>query len=158
MAASAQTGVYAEFTAGLENGVASRLYGPTIGLYHDDGFGLIALGLDVRGSFLRSRQGGNVTESLNTVQGGVRLAITPHVLPIKPYGEALVGYASLSTGGGVARLSGGHLGYQGLAGVDLTFLPRIDWRVVEFSYQGFTGLGQEFFPKTLSTGLVLRLP
>jgi hypothetical protein len=48
--------------------------------------------------------------------------------------------------------------YQLLAGVDFTIFPRIDWRIVEFSYGGFTGLEDDFHPKTLSMGFVVRLP
>ncbi len=157
--ASAQTGVYAEFTGGK---VADTpwTYGPTVGLYHDNGFGPIALGLDVRGSFLRrgDTNGAGSSQSLNTIEGGVRLAVTPHVLPIKPYAEALAGYGGLTTGQGTARTSASHLTYQFLGGLDFTFFPRLDWRVVEFSYGRLSGLGDSYAPKTLSTGLVLRLP
>lgn len=159
--ALAQTGVYAEFTGGKISAANTPwMYGPTIGLYHDNGFGPIALGLDVRGSFLRrgDTNGAGSSQSLNTLEGGVRLAVTPHVLPIKPYVEALGGYGGLTTGQGTARTSASHFTYQFLGGVDLTFFPRLDWRVVEFSYGRLTGLGDSYAPKTLSTGLVLRLP
>ena len=159
--ALAQTGVYAEFTGGKISAANTPwMYGPTIGLYHDNGFGPIALGLDVRGSFLRrgDTNGAGSSQSLNTLEGGVRLAVTPHVLPIKPYVEALGGYGGLTTGQGTARTSASHFTYQFLGGVDLTFFPRLDWRVVEFSYGRLTGLGDTYAPKTLSTGLVLRLP
>lgn len=159
--ALAQTGVYAEFTGGKISAANTPwMYGPTIGLYHDNGFGPIALGLDVRGSFLRrgDTNGAGSSQSLNTLEGGVRLAATPHVLPIKPYVEALGGYGGLTTGQGTARTSASHFTYQFLGGVDLTFFPRLDWRVVEFSYGRLTGLGDTYAPKTLSTGLVLRLP
>ena len=156
-----QTGVYGEFTGGkVPSANTPYMYGPTVGLYHDNGLGLIALGLDVRGSFLRrgDTNGANTSESLNTIEGGVRLAVTPHVLPIKPYVEALAGYGSLTAGQGAVRTSASHGAYQFLGGVDLTFFPRLDWRVVEFSYGRLSGLGDTFAPKTLSTGLVLRLP
>ncbi len=161
VAACAQTGVYGEFTAGKVSAANSTwMYGPTVGLYHDDGFGLFALGLDVRGSFLRrgDTHGADSNQSLNTLEGGVRFAVTPHVLPIKPYAEALVGYGGLTTGVGTARTSSSHATYQFLGGLDFTFFPRLDWRVVEFSYGRLTGLGDAYAPKTLSTGLVLRLP
>ena len=136
------------------------MYGPTVGLYHDNGLGLIALGYDVRGSFLRrgNTNGAGSNESLNTLEVGVRAALTPHVLPIKPYVEALGGYGGLTVGQGAARESASHAAYQFLGGVDLTFFPRLDWRVVEFSYGRLSGLGSTYAPKTLSTGLVFRLP
>ena len=157
----AQTAIYGEFTAGEIPAANSQwMFGPTVGLYHDNGFGLLALGYDVRGSFLRrgNSSGAASNESLNLLEGGVRAAITPHVLPIKPYVEALGGYGGLTTGQGATRQSGSHATYQFLGGVDLTFFPRLDWRVVEFSYGRLSGLGDTYAPKTLSTGLVLRLP
>ena len=161
LGAKAQTGVYGEFTAGkIPAANTAWMYGPTVGLYHDDGFGLFALGLDVRGSFLRSgdTNGAGSSQSLNTVEGGVRFAVTPHVLPIKPYAEALGGYGGLTTGQGTSRTSASHAAYQFLGGLDFTFFPRLDWRVVEFSYGRLTGLGSAYAPKTVSTGLVFRLP
>lgn len=160
-AARAQTGIYAEFTGGkVPSANTPWMYGPTVGLYHDNGFGPIALGLDVRGSFLRrgDTNGADTNQSLNTLEGGVRLAITPHVLPFKPYVEALGGYGGLTTGQGTLRTSASHLTYQFLGGLDFTFFPRLDWRVAEFSYGRLSGLSGSYAPKTLSTGLVLRLP
>ncbi len=156
-----QTAIYAEFTGGkISAANTDWMYGPTIGLYHDNGLGLIALGYDVRGSFLRrgDTHGSDSNESLNSLEGGVRAAVTPHVLPIKPYVEALVGYGGLTTGQGVTRESASHAAYQFLGGVDLTFFPRLDWRVAEFSYGRLSGLGDTYAPKTISTGLVFRLP
>ena len=160
-AAVAQTAIYAEFTGGKISAANTPwLYGPTVGLYHDNGFGLLALGYDVRGSFLRrgDTSGADSNASLNSLELGVRAAVTPHVLPIKPYAEALVGYAGLTVGQGGSRESASHAAYQFLGGVDFTFLPRLDWRVVEFSYGRLSGLGDTYAPKTLSTGLVFRLP
>ena len=161
MRAPAQTGVYGEFTAGKINAAHTDwMYGPTIGLYHDNGLGLVAYGYDVRGSFLRrgDTNGAGSNEGLTTIEGGLRFAVTPHVLPVKPYVEALGGYGSLTAGQGVARTSASHFTYQFLGGVDFTFFPRLDWRVAEFSYGGLSGLGSSYDPKTLSTGLVFRLP
>lgn len=159
--AGAQTAIYGEFTAGkIPAANTAWMVGPTIGLYHDNGLGLVAYGYDVRGSFLRrgDTNGSDSNESLTTLEGGVRFAVTPHVLPVKPYVEALGGYGSLTSGQGVARTSASHLTYQFLGGVDFTFFPRLDWRVVEFSYGGLSGLGSSYDPKTVSTGLVFRLP
>ena len=160
-AAAAQTAVYAEFTGGKVSAAgAPWMFGPTIGLYHDNGFGLLALGYDVRGSFLRrgDTNGNDSNASLNTLELGVRAAITPHVLPLKPYVEALVGYGGLTVGQGATRESASHATYEFLGGVDYTFFPRLDWRAVEFSYGRLSGLGDTYAPKTLSTGLVFRLP
>lgn len=156
-----QTAIYGEFTGGKVSAAHTDwMYGPTVGLYHDNGLGLIALGYDVRGSFLRrgNQNGSDTNESLNTLEVGGRLAVTPHVLPIKPYVEALAGYGGLTVGQGATRESASHATYQFLGGVDFTFFPRLDWRVVEFSYGRLSGLGDTYAPKTISTGLVFRLP
>lgn len=159
--AKAQTAIYGEFTgAKISSSSAAWMYGPTIGLYHDSGHGLVATGLDVRGTFAGrgDTNGKGSSQSLNTLLGGVRLAITPRVLPIKPYGEVLGGIGHLKTGQGSSRTSSTKFAYQFVAGVDFTMLPRVDWRVVEFSYGRLAGLGDSFAPKTLSTGIVFRLP
>jgi hypothetical protein len=159
-AAQAQTAVYGEFTAAKSAPNASWMYGPTIGLYHDSGHGLFATGLDIRGTFAGrgDTNGSGSSQTLDTLEGGVRLAVTPHVLPIKPYAEVLGGLGHLKTGQGSARTSSTKFAYQFLGGLDFTFFPRVDWRVVEFSYGRLAGLGDSFAPKTLSTGLVFRLP
>lgn len=160
-AARAQTAVYGEFTAAkVSSSSAPWMYGPTIGLYHDSGHGLLATGLDVRGTFAGrgDTKGSNSSQTLNTLMGGVRLAVTPRVLPIKPYGEVLGGLGHLKTGQGSARTSSTKFAYQFIAGLDVTVLPRVDWRVVEFSYGRLAGLGDSFAPKTLSMGVVFRLP
>lgn len=159
--ASAQTAIYGEFTGGKVPAANTALmFGPTVGFYHDNGLGLIALGYDVRGTFLRrgDTHGRDSNQSLNLIDVGVRLAVTPHVLPIKPYVEALGGYGGLTGGQGAARQDGSHVNYELLGGVDLTFFPRLDWRVVEFSYTRLSGVPDAFAPKALSTGLVFRLP
>jgi hypothetical protein len=49
--------------------------------------------------------------------------------------------------------------YQLLGGLDITVLPRIDWRIVEYSYGGFSVPNSaDYHPRTFTTGLVLRLP
>ena len=159
-AAQAQTAIYGEFSAAKSAPNASWMYGPTVGLYHDSGHGFFATGLDVRGTFAGrgDTNGSNTSQTLDTVMGGVRLAITPHLLPIKPYAEALGGLGHLKSGEGSERTSSTKFAYQFLGGVDFTFFPRLDWRVVEFSYGRLAGLDGSLAPKTLSTGLVLRLP
>lgn len=160
-AAQAQTAIYGEFTGAKTSAAHTAwMYGPTVGLYHDSGHGLLATGLDIRGTFAGrgDTNGADSSQTLDTLLGGVRLAVTPHVLPIKPYGEVLGGLGHLKTGQGSARTSSTKFAYQFLGGLDLTILPRVDWRVVEFSYGRLAGLGDSFAPKTLSTGIVLRLP
>jgi hypothetical protein len=84
--------------------------------------------------------------------------VHPHLIPVKPYAEVLIGAGQVEYGQGTAHTDSTKFAYQLLGGVDMTILPRIDWRVAEFSFGGFSALGDSFHPKTLSTGVVFRLP
>jgi hypothetical protein len=160
-AAWGQAAVYGQLTAAKMSAANTAwMYGPTVGLYYDYGHGVIATGFDVRGTFLGrgNTTGAGSDESFKAGLVGVRAAVTPHVLPFKPYAEALGGFGSLTAGQGASRTSATHFTYQFLGGLDFTFFPRVDWRVVEFSYGRLSGVGDSFAPKSLSTGLVFRLP
>ena len=55
--AGAQTGIYGEFTAGkISAPNTAWMYGPTVGLYHDDGLGLVAVGLGRPGIVFAARR------------------------------------------------------------------------------------------------------
>lgn len=162
--AKAQLGVYANFTAAKVDGSNSDwIYGPGFGGYLDHGhFVFLSTGVDVRGEILGT---GNSTK-FDAGYIGPRLAFRPHVLPIKPYVEGLVGVAyaqvpttsdpnAVQTGG---TTSATKFSYQFVGGVDYTLVPRIDWRVAEFSYGGLSILDGSIHPKTISTGIVVRLP
>jgi hypothetical protein len=153
--AHAQLGIYGEFSAANLNVPATGwIYGTTFGAYFDKGHLLfLGTGLDIRGSFLER---GSTT--LNSGLIGPRLVFRPHVLPIQPYVEALGGFGHASLYEGPDQMTVNKFEYQFLGGLDLTILPRIDWRVLEFSYGGLSGLGTSFSPKTVSTGVVVRLP
>jgi hypothetical protein len=151
ISAHAQTGIYALGTgARLGGAYDETIYGGTVGVYFDEWhFGLISLGIDGRGQYM-SNGGTKLTGGV----AGPRVAITPHVLPLKPYVEGVVGAGYVEAGGG----SSTNVEYSLLGGLDFTFFPHVDWRVVEFSYGGFSFLDGTLHPKTLSTGLVFRLP
>ncbi len=152
--AEAQIGLYAEFSSAKANVPnSSWIYGPTFGAYLDRGFGLVSAGLDARGAILGS---GNNTLDSGLI--GPRLVFTPHVLPIMPYIEGLIGVGQAGYYEGGVPTTVTKLQYQFLGGVDWTILPRLDWRIAEFSYGGLSGLGSSFNPKTISTGIVVRLP
>jgi hypothetical protein len=161
--AGAQVGIYGTFT-GANLGLANTpwLYGGTVGVYRNQGYGLISAGVDLRGTFLRralNPGAGSLTDqTLKSGLGGVRVAVTPHVLPIKPYVEGLVGVGHFEVGEGSARSVSTSFEYEVLGGLDFTFFPRLDWRVVEFGYGRLAGNGATLSPKMLSTGLVFRLP
>src|SRR5664279_2740140 len=89
ISAHAQTGIYALATGARLGGLYDEtIYGPTVGVYFDEWHaGLVSLGIDARGQFLG---GGGSTRLIGGV-AGPRVAFTPHVLPIKPYVEGVVG-------------------------------------------------------------------
>lgn len=156
IAATAQIGLYGQFSASKLNAPDTGwIYGPTIGVYFaSQHFAFLSTGLDVRGSLL-----GDADHTvLNSALGGVRLGFKPHVIPIQPYVEGLAGVGYIEAGQGLAYIAETKFEYQLLGGLDLTVLPRIDWRLVEFSYGKLSGLDSDFDPKTISMGIVVRLP
>ncbi len=151
-AAHAQIGVYANFSAAKLNlGNTDWVYGPGFGGYIDHGHLIfLSTGIDARGVILGSGQ----STQFDAGYIGPRVAFRPHVLPIKPYVEALAGVGRLSSGAtDTTKFS-----YQFVGGVDYTLIPRIDWRVAEFSYGGLSIFDTSLHPKTISTGIVIRLP
>lgn len=150
----AQLGLYGSFTTAKLNVTSydNWIYGGTFGAYLASGrLALLSAGVDLRASFLTSSSTKFTSGAI-----GPRLSLNLHVLPIHPYveGTAGVGDATFEPSGGTTKFE-----YQFLGGVDYTILPRIDWRVAEFSYGGLSGLnGSSFHPKSISTGIVLRLP
>lgn len=153
--ASAQIGVYGTFSASnfnLPN--TGWRYGSTFGAYDNRWkIPFFALGLDGRGVVVGS--GNNKSESGLV---GPRIVFQPHILPIMPYVEALAGVGHVDIGQGSAQNSATKFEYNFVGGADLTIFPRFDWRVVEFSYGGLSGFSGSYNPKTLSTGIVFRLP
>ncbi|HEV2464154.1 MAG TPA: hypothetical protein VGT04_10135 [Acidobacteriaceae bacterium] len=151
----AQTGVYAMFSASdFQTPNVSRQYGPTFGVYHDMwSLPVVHAGVDLRATLL-----GSGSTKAYTGMIGPKLQLHPHVLPLMPYVEGLVGAGDVQVGEGVAVIDKTAIAYEGVAGVDWTILPRIDWRVVEFAAGGFSSLNASVSPRTLSTGLVVRLP
>jgi hypothetical protein len=152
LAAPAQTGVYVAFSASdIQVPNVGWQYGPTFGIYHDAWhFPLVRIGVDARATLL-----GSGAVDMGFI--GPRLELHPHVLPITPYVEGLVGVGHVSLGGG-APIDQTAFDYEGVVGADWTILPRLDWRVAEFSCGGFTGVTDNPSPRTISTGLVVRLP
>ncbi len=153
-AARAQIALYGNFEATNLNGAqfnanntSSWVTGGTFGLYDDFySFGPVKFGTDVRGSVLSSD-----SKSLNKILVGVRLAVKPPVLPIKPYVQLNGGVASLSQG---SYKPGYKLAYEVNGGVDLTFLPHVDWRMVEVGGGEISDVaGSQFH---VATGLVFR--
>jgi hypothetical protein len=149
--ASAQLAVYAGFSGAKVAGASSDwAYGPLVGIYKQSGYlaSTVNIGGDLRGSFI-SRNGFNYY----TGAAGPRVAFKLPVLPLRPYMEGLVGVASYNTGNGTDSTT--HFNYQVVGGLDLTLVPKFDWRVIEFDYSAASG--QNVNAKILTTGLVLRI-
>jgi len=152
--ASAQAGAYVLFTgANLDPaGTAStRIYGPTFGLYANFSTPVVKFGGDVRASLLN----GSGTRNYYAVTGP-RLEVDLPAISINLYGEALAGGGdSISTAYPNPTL---HIDYDLLLGVDRPLNKLLSWRLLEFSYtHNIYGAG-ELVTKSLSTGLVLRVP
>jgi len=153
--ARAQTGIYASFSSSDFNTPnVGRQNGATFGLYHD-AFHLpfIRIGLDARATLL-----GSDSTSVYAGYIGPHIQLHPHVIPFMPYVEGLVGAGHVDVGQGVAADDKTAFAYEGVVGLDWTLLPHFDWRVLEYSFGSFSGLNAPVSPRTLSTGVVLRLP
>jgi len=148
----AQIGVYAGFSGAPVGGAIGTnwAYGPLVGIYKQSGYAanLVSVGADLRASFL-TRNGFHYY----TGAVGPRIAFKAPVLPFRPYLEGLVGVGNVQNGSGAG--SSTNLNYQVVGGLDTTIFPRLDWRVVEFSYSAVTS--QSVNAKILTTGLVLRI-
>ena len=149
--ASAQLAVYAGFSGARTNGGSTEwVYGPLVGLYKQSGHlaSTINIGGDLRGSFI-GRNGFHYY----TGAVGPRIAFKAPIIPLRPYVEGLVGVASYNAGSGTNSTT--HFDYQAIGGLDLTFFPHVDWRVIDFAYSAVSG--QSVNAKILSTGLVIRI-
>ncbi len=145
--ARAQVAVYANFEANELRQTNSFLYGGTFGLYDDFyKLGPLRFGADIRGS---SQSSGDV--NYVKILGGLRVAAKPPILPIKPYAQISAGPERENAG---SMKGSYHVGYEVNGGVDLTFLPHLDWRVVEIGGGNFGSPAENQFH--IATGLVLR--
>ena len=129
------------------------------------------LGFDLRGS---TRSG---TNGIDTALFGVKLAVKPPLLPLKPYVQVSGGYVATRTGnvstvtnGSVNTAVGGtftnkYAAFEAMAGVDYRLLPLLNLRVVEVGAgKGYNSgidfeaanLGQNLTFFTINTGLVFH--
>ena len=61
-------------------------------------------------------------------------------------------------GGFSSHTAGTSANYRWVGGIDTTILPRVDWRIADYSYSG-GGITQGNItrhPQSLTTGIVLR--
>lgn len=155
LAAPAQTAIYGAFTASdYHVANVSWKYGPTAGIYWDPiGVPFLKAGADLRGSWMGS---GDAT--LDSYQIGPRLQLHPRFVPVMPYVEALGGISHVNLGQGSAKTDANEFSWAFVGGIDITILPRLDWRLADYSWGKVENLGMNVQPSQLSTGLVLRLP
>lgn len=146
----AQIGVYAGFSgAPLSGAGTNTAYGTQVGIYKQTGYAmnLVSVGGDLRGTFLNHDGFHYYTGAI-----GPRIAFKAPILPLRPYVEGLIGVGNVQYS---SNNSSTHFNYQAAAGLDVTIIPRLDWRIVEFDYSALTG--QSVNAKILTTGLVLRV-
>ncbi len=153
--ASAQVGLYGMFSASnFKVPNTGWEYGSTFGIYDNRwSIPFFSLGVDGRGAVV-----GSGSTSIDSGLVGPRLVFKPHVVPLMPYVEALAGAGHFQAGTGAAQTSATKFEYSFVGGLDYTFFPRLDWRVVDFSYGGLSSFATSFNPRTISTGIVFRLP
>lgn len=153
--AHAQLALYGTYTASnYHTPNIDWKYGPTAGVYWDPlGIPFVKFGADLRGSWI-----GSAGSQIDSYQIGPRIQLHPHVVPIMPYVEALGGVSHVNLGQGSARTDATEFSYALVAGLDVTIFPRLDWRVVDYSWGEVENLGTNVQPTQLSSGLVLRLP
>lgn len=146
-AARGQVALYANFEANDLTQTSTFVTGGTFGLY-DDAYhlGPVHLGADLRGSVLSSGSTG-----LSKALAGVRVAVKPPLLPIKPYVQLSGGFARLTTS---SVNTDWKPAYELNGGVDLTVLPHIDWRMFEVGAGQASGIPDSEFH--IATGVVLR--
>ena len=96
---------------------------------------------------------GDLSSNIKSGFVGPRVAVKLPVIPIKPYGEFIFGLSTYSV---PARLPiPNDFAYRFVVGLDTTILPRIDWRVADFSY-AINNSVNGTHAKTISSGLVIR--
>jgi hypothetical protein len=180
--AHAQLGAYGTITVNRINGIkgspvavgsvvndnASPI-GGTGGVYYDFlKLGPVKLGADLRGTITTTKRGAYTFSNgggahLYSGLGGIRAVFHTPFLPLRPYLEASAGigrtdYGLLYSTGVTIR---NNFQYMGYAGLDITLLPIMDLRLVEFGYGGLNPMGANShnYPiESVSSGLVFHLP
>jgi len=145
--------------------------GGTFGGYYDFfNLGPVKLGVDARGTLTTTKRGAQTLSNATGARlysglGGVRAVFHTRFVPIRPYIQGSAGFAR--TDYGVSNTSAGKINltnnfqYMGYAGVDITLLPVMDFRLVEFGYGGINPFGNashNYPVKTVSSGIVFHLP
>lgn len=156
--------------------------GGSLGVYYDFlKLGPVKLGVDARGVITRTKQGAYTDYDgggarMYSGLGGIRAVFHTRFLPLRPYLQGSAGiarsdYGLLYNGAGVTVNPNLFLGndvvlhnnfqYMGYGGLDITLLPYMDLRLVEFGYGGINPFGtysHNYPVKSVSSGIVFHLP
>lgn len=143
--------------------------GGTGGVYYDfKKLGPVKLGVDLRGSIATTKRGAYTFSNgggthIYSALGGVRVLFHTPIHPLRPYAEGLVGLGrtdyGVLYGNGVEIRN--NFQYMGFAGLDITILPIMDFRLVELGIGGinpFGNLSHNYPVGSISSGLVFHLP
>ena len=145
--AQAKLAIYG--SGGVERiGIANDNWKPAgiVGIYYGlANLGPLALSADARA---------HLSTDANSGLFGPRLALKLPAFPIKPYAEFLFGFSNYTSFGSTHR-DATSFAYRGVAGLDTTILPHIDWRVVDFSIGRIPDVVSSN-NINVSTGIVLR--
>jgi len=153
--ASSQVAAYVDFSASdLTGGIATVttniLYGPTIGLTAQLGSKAhLKLYADIRAGLYGSGQ------KLDEVGLGPKLGLD--FKKFEAYTEFLVGFGRYNNGLNAAASSSTDSQIEMNFGLDRRISERFDWRLIEFGYEQYYGLGGVYNPKTYSTGVVMHI-
>jgi hypothetical protein len=153
--AHCQISFYGDFSASKLTYLSNTnvLYGPTVGSFIGVASARhINFSADIRGTFVGA---GGVR--LDGVVVGPRVATAIKFQKLKPYAEFMVGFARYDNGQSAVASSSTDSEIQVNTGVDRPVARVIDWRVFEYSYAQYYGLGGQYNPKTFSTGIVFHL-
>jgi hypothetical protein len=155
--ASAQVSAYVDFSASKLTGLGTNgseatnvLYGPTIGLTaHVAGLKRLQFAADLRAGFYGSGQ------KLDEIALGPKASLGVRKFTV--YTEFLVGFGRYNDGLGHSASASTDAQIELNSGIDRRVTKRFDWRVFEYGYEQYYGLGGNYNPKTFSTGLVFHL-
>ncbi|MEO6981514.1 MAG: hypothetical protein ABI072_00175 [Edaphobacter sp.] len=176
--AHAQLAVYGTVTVNQMSGIKNSplaTFGPAGdinpiggggGVYYDFlRLGRVKLGADLRSTLTSTKRGAYISSDgsgarLYSTLGGIRAVFHTPFVPLRPYLQVSAGLGR--TDYGLLPLTNkNNFQYMGYAGIDITLLPVMDFRLVEFGYGGLNPMGTNShnYPiKSVSSGLVFHLP
>jgi len=153
----------APFAAGSLNDNVNPI-GGTFGVYYDfKTLGPFRLGIDARGSIMKTERGAEKSSNgggtrINSGLGGVRGSFHTPVKFIEGYVQASAGIARTNYGLLLPSQLQSGFEYHAFAGLQLHVTPYADFRAFEVGYGGIDGGGHNYPLKSISTGVVFHFP